>query len=183
MKLFHLLSLPLALKCDQKIFQNEMQSCMKSNWFLLFVIYQRIFVLSIRGQQSYCFYFKKRKEKGKKHLALLLKRKNYTVCSVFEIPWTVDKLGFSCKERHAKVWFSHLSLSPSPAPLVQSNVYEVPRYLRNAPLHPGSNKMLLEWNISRTPFVYLFPSMFFYCWQWLQFRKKVTCFQTEMRKG
>ena len=100
MKLFHLLSFSLALKCDQKIFQNEMQPCMKSNWFLLFVIYQRIFVLSIIRQQNYSIYLKK-KEKGKKHLELMLKRENYTVCSTFEIPQTVNKLDFSCKEMHA----------------------------------------------------------------------------------
>ena len=88
---------------------------------------------------------------------LLLKRKNYTVCSIFEIPQTVDKLGFSYKERHAKVWFFHLSVHF----YHPQHPCSVKWCLRNAPLHPESNKMLLEWNISRTPFVHLFPSSFF----------------------
>lgn len=72
---------------------------------ILFIIYHRIIVLSLIRLQSYSIYFVKNifKGKGKAIWSLTLKRESYTVCSTFEIPHTVNNLGFSYKERCASL--------------------------------------------------------------------------------
>lgn len=141
-----------------------MQPCMKSNWFLLFVIYQRIFVLSSIRQQSYSIYFKK-KRKRKKTFGVDVKKKAIQCVLHLKFHKLLINRIFPVKRgMHPFASFhqAQCSLLPSPAPLVQSNVYEVQIHLRNALLQLGSNRTLLEWNISRAaPFVHFFPFTFF----------------------